>query len=187
MTPIFFKTGTAFRKWLVKNHQTEKECYVGFYKVKTKKESMTWSESVDQAICYGWIDGVRRRIDEESYMIRFTPRRPTSIWSAVNIQKVKELKKANLMEEAGLAAFAKMKKANVYSFEQRVVKLNAKYEKEFKQNKKAWSWFEKSAPSYRKLCIWWVESAKREATQLRRLSILIESSEQGLKIPSQRK
>ena len=150
---------------------------------------MSWSESVDEAICYGWIDGRRNSIDDESYMIRFTPRRPSSIWSAVNIKKVAELKKKGLMQPSGLAAYAKIKegKSKVYAFEQKIITLDPTYEKQFIANKKAWAWYQSSAPSYQKTSTWWVMSAKQKATQLRRLATLIECSEQGLKIPSMRR
>ena len=189
MTPIFFANASAFRKWLDQNHKKKKECYVGFYKVKSGKKNMSWSESVDEAICYGWIDGRRNSIDTESYMIRFTPRLPGSNWSAVNIKKVAELKNKGLMQPAGLAAYAKIKesKSKVYAFEQKIIILDGEYQRQFKANKKAWTWYQASAPSYQKASTWWVMSAKQKVTQIRRLATLIECSEQGLKIPSMRR
>ncbi len=138
MKPIFFSTPEEFRKWLEKNHQKEKELLVGFYKVGSKKPSITWPESVDQALCFGWIDGVRRSIDEESYSIRFTPRKPTSIWSAINIKKVEELTKAGLMKPEGLKAFElrKEEKSRVYSHEKETATLDPEFERTFKSNKK---------------------------------------------------
>jgi uncharacterized protein YdeI (YjbR/CyaY-like superfamily) len=178
MKPIFFSNEKEFRKWLEKNYDKEKEVLVGYYKVHTGKPSMTWSQSVDQALCFGWIDGVRRSIDEESYCIRFTPRRSTSIWSAINIKKVKELTKAGLMKEAGLKAFALIKddKSKIYAYEKKPGKLSAAYEKQFKKDKAAWNFFKEQAPSYQKVMIHWVMSAKQEKTQLSRLDKLIKHS-----------
>jgi len=139
---------------------------------------MTWSESVDQALCYGWIDGVRRSIDQESYSIRFTPRKPTSIWSNVNIQKVSELTAAGLMQPAGLSAFEKRSasKSGIYSFENAPKQLTSAYTKIFKANVKAWKFFNDQPPGYRKLCIDYIMNAKQEKTQLSRLEKLIEAS-----------
>ena len=177
----FFSSQAEFRKWLEKNHDKKTELLVGFYKVGSGKANMTWSESVDQALCFGWIDGVRKSIDENSYSIRFTPRKPSSIWSAVNIKKIKELTKQGLMREAGLAVFNKRKdsKSPGYSFEQSEVKFSPAFEKQFKANKKAWKYFAELAPSYRKTSIHWVMSAKQEATQIKRLNMLIADSEKG--------
>ena len=187
MKPIYFKSADEFRQWLAQNHLTQKECYVGYYKVKTGKPTMSWSASVDQAICFGWIDGIRRRVDEERYQIRFTPRKADSIWSAVNIKKVAELKAKGLMKKAGLESFEKRRddKSSIYAFEQKLVELSPEYLKAFQQNKKAWAWFKTAAPSYQKTCIWWVMSAKQEVTRLKRLGILIDCSGQEIKIPSQ--
>jgi len=181
MNPIFFAKQSDFRKWLQKNHTKETELVVGFYKVGSGKPSMTWSQSVDEAICFGWIDGVRRSIDEESYQIRFTPRKPSSIWSAVNIKKIQTLTKQGLMQPAGLASFEKRQEARskIYSFETADVALPKELEKKFKANKKAWDYFQLLAPSYKKTSIHWVISAKQEATKLKRLDILIKDSEKG--------
>lgn len=175
MEPKFFKDQWQFRKWLEKNHKTESELIVGFYKVDSGKPSMTWPESVDQALCFGWIDGVRRSIDELSYQIRFTPRRPTSIWSKVNIEKIKKLTAAGLMFPAGTEAFKKRKeeKSAVYSFENEKKELSADFEKLFKSNKLAWEYFHSLAPSYQKVSVDWVMSAKQETTRLKRLRELI--------------
>jgi uncharacterized protein YdeI (YjbR/CyaY-like superfamily) len=180
MEPIFFKTPNEFRKWLEKHHETEKELLVGFYKVGTKKPSMTWSEAVDQALCFGWIDGVRRSIDDESYCNRFTPRKPTSNWSAINIKKVEELTKAGLMTPAGQKAFElrKEEKSGVYSHEI----LDPAYEKQFKSNKKAWEFFNNQAPSYKKVMLHWIMSAKQEKTRLSRLEKAIRESELGKRV-----
>ncbi|MBP7809135.1 MAG: YdeI/OmpD-associated family protein [Bacteroidia bacterium] len=181
MKVIFFETPAEFRTWLKKNHKKETELFVGFYKVGTKKPSMTWSQSVDQALCFGWIDGVRRSIDKESYCNRFTPRRSTSNWSNINIKKVEELTKAGLMMPAGQKAFELRKdsKSGIYSFETEPVDLSPKYKREFKKNKMAWDFFNTQAPSYKKVIIHWVMSAKQEKTQLSRLEKAIKTS--GLK------
>lgn len=181
MTASFFKTQHDFRKWLEENHKTKTELLVGFYKVGTNKPSMTWSQSVDQALCFGWIDGVRKSIDGESYSIRFTPRKPTSIWSAVNIKKMEELTKSGLMQDAGLKAFQlrKENKSRIYSHETENVKLSTEYEKHFKTNKKAWEFFEKQAPSYKKVMIHWIMTAKQLKTKLSRLEKTIAESENG--------
>lgn len=179
MEPKFFSTQDDFRKWLEENHQKESELLVGFYKVETKKSSMTWSESVDQALCFGWIDGIRKSIDKESYQIRFTPRKSTSIWSAVNIKKIEELTEKGLMFPAGIAAFEKRKehKSKIYSHENNPKEFSEEFLKLFKANKKAWQYFEKLAPSYKKTSIHWVINAKQEVTQLKRLQQLIADSE----------
>ena len=179
MKPKFFPTQTDFRRWLEENHERETELLVGFYKVGSGKPSMTWSESVDQALCFGWIDGVRRSIDGESYSIRFTPRKPKSVWSAVNIKKVEELTAKGLMRSAGLAAFERRDedKSRIYAYEKQAAKLSDECEKQFKANKKAWEFFQNQAPSYRKMVIHWVMSAKQEETRQRRLEKLIAESE----------
>lgn len=179
MSPIFFTSPKDFRKWLEENHQTATEIIVGFYKVGTKKPSMTWSEAVDQALCFGWIDGIRKSIDEESYSNRFTPRKANSNWSAINIKKVEELTKAGLMTPAGLKAFdlRKEEKSRIYSHETEAVELNNLYIKLFRANKKAWEFFERQAPSYKKATIHWIMSAKQEKTRLSRLQKAIKESE----------
>lgn len=184
MSPTFFPTQQDFRKWLEENHQTKTELLVGFYKVGTKKPTMTWSESVDQALCFGWIDGVRKSIDEESYSIRFTPRKPTSIWSAINIKKIEELTKAGLMQTAGLDAFQlrKENKSRIYSHETETVELSDEYQEQFKTNKKAWAFFEKQAPSYKKVITHWIMSAKQQKTQISRLQKTIAESEKEKRV-----
>jgi len=180
MTPTFFATQEEFRKWLDKNHKIGTELLVGFYKVDTNRPSMTWSQSVDQALCFGWIDGVRKSIDNESYCIRFTPRKNTSIWSAVNIEKVEELTKAGLMTTEGQKAFSLRteKKSKIYAYEKEPVTLDTKYESIFKKNKVAWDFFNKQAPSYKKVMIHWIMNAKQEETRLTRLDKTINESEQ---------
>lgn len=184
MTPKFFAEQTDFREWLEKNHDKEKEIIVGFYKVGSGKQCMNWSQAVDQALCFGWIDGVRRSIDEESYCNRFTPRRPKSNWSTVNIKKVEELTKIGLMRPAGIAAFAKREasKSRIYAYENEPVTLSGDFEKLFKTNEKAWTFFQNQAPYYRKLATNWVMSAKQEATRQKRIEKLISESENERKV-----
>jgi uncharacterized protein YdeI (YjbR/CyaY-like superfamily) len=179
MAPIFFAKQSDFRKWLQKNHKKEMELLVGFYKVGSGKPSMTWSQSVDEALCFGWIDGVRKSIDEDSYQIRFTQRKPTSIWSAVNIQKIEVLTRQGLMQPAGVISFEKRTegKSKIYAFENDEVKLSSAFENLFKTNKKAWDYFQSLAPSYHKPSTNWVMSAKQEATRIKRLNELIADSE----------
>jgi uncharacterized protein YdeI (YjbR/CyaY-like superfamily) len=179
MKATFFATQAEFRKWLEKYHKKDTELIVGYYKVGSRKTSMTWPQSVDQALCFGWIDGVRKSIDEESYCIRFTPRRSTSIWSSININKVKELTKAGLMTLEGQKAFSlrKESKSNIYSYEKEPVLLEAKYEKQFRRNKLAWNFFMKQAPSYKKVITHWIMSAKQEKTRQLRLGKTIKTSE----------
>ncbi|MDI1322581.1 MAG: YdeI/OmpD-associated family protein [Algoriphagus sp.] len=181
MTPIFFTSQDEFRAWLVENHLSESELFVGFYKVSSGKPSMTWSESVDQALCFGWIDGVKYSINKDSYKIRFTPRKKTSIWSAVNIKKVENLIENGLMQSAGLESFNNRSesKSKIYAFENAEVMFSPELEKLFKANKVAWDYFQSLAPTYRKPSSNWVMSAKQEATRLKRLLELIADSESG--------
>src|SRR6188768_1901053 len=181
LTPKFFSKPSDFRKWLQKNHKKETELIVGFYKVGSGKPSMTWPQSVDEALCFGWIDGVRKSIDKDCYQIRFTQRKPTSIWSANNIHKIEELTKQGLMQPAGLASFEKRKesKSKIYSYEKAEEVLAPNFIKQFKANKKAWDYFQALAPSYRKVSTHWVMSAKHETTRLKRLNQLISESAAG--------
>jgi uncharacterized protein YdeI (YjbR/CyaY-like superfamily) len=179
--PKFFATSRAFRAWLEKNHDRADELVVGFYKKGSGKPSITWPESVDQALCFGWIDGVRKGIDAESYQIRFTPRRRGSIWSAINIKRVEELKKLGLMTEAGLQAFEARDeaKSRVYSYENLPKKFSPEYEARFRANAAAFEFFSKQPPGYRHQMTYRVMSAKKEETRLKRLEKLIEASERG--------
>jgi uncharacterized protein YdeI (YjbR/CyaY-like superfamily) len=181
----FFSNQDEFRLWLAKHCDKETELLVGFYKVKSGKPSMSWSQSVDQALCFGWIDSVRRSIDDDSYCIRFTPRKKSSNWSAVNLKKMEELIKAGLMTEKGLQAFNSRKdsKSKSYSYES-LQKLSTKYESLFKANKTAWGFFTQQAPSYQKMIFRWIMSAKQEKTQLTRLEKVINESEQLCRIKS---
>lgn len=189
MKPKFFTNPLKFRKWLEDNHKKKKELLIGFYKKSSGKPSITWPESVEQALCFGWIDGIRNSIDAESYSIRFTPRNPRSTWSAINIKKVEELKKLGLMKPAGLAAYSRKEEnnSNIYSFEQRIVQFDPQYEKIFKKNKKAWNNFQFQPAYYRKTVTHWVMSAKQEKTRLKRLNTLIKDSKAGLKIKEMRR
>ena len=185
MTAIYFATAAEFRAWLEAHHDKDNEVLVGFYKRAARPEAMTWPESVDEALCFGWIDGVRKRVDDERYTIRFTPRKAKSIWSAVNLRRAEELKKRGRMNEAGLRAFESRDASlsNRYSFEQKSVELGAEREAIFRRNRKAWAFFAAQPPSYRRVATWWVISAKQEPTRARRLAKLIEHSAAGERIP----
>lgn len=184
MKPIFFETQFYFRQWLEENHESATEIIVGYYNVKSGKGGMTWSESVDQALCFGWIDGVRRKIDEASYCNRFTPRKANSNWSAVNIAKVAKLTEKGLMKSAGAAAFAKREesKSKIYAYENELKQFSDEYEKRFRANEKAWNFFEKQANWYKKQMINWVLTAKQETTRAKRLEKLIFESENERKV-----
>lgn len=184
MKPRFFKTPEAFRAWLEKNHETKQELLVGFYKVGSGKPSMTWPESVDEALSFGWIDGIRRSIDESSYSIRFTPRKPTSIWSAVNIKRVAVLTAEGRMRPAGLAAFARRdeKKSAIYAYERETAALTPELIAALQKDKKAWAYFSAQAPWYRRNVTHWLTSAKREETRQSRLAHLIDCSRRGKRI-----
>ncbi|MFT4832553.1 MAG: hypothetical protein ACI815_002209 [Psychroserpens sp.] len=181
MNPTFFKTPSEYRNWLETHHDNEIELLVGYYKVKSNKPSITWSESVDVALCYGWIDGVRRSIDEERYCIRFTPRKADSVWSAVNIGKMDDLIKSGRMTPKGLASFEMRKesKSRIYASEKETVLLSKAYENKFKANKLAWKYFIAQPPSYQTKIINRIMSAKQDKTRLARLeNAIIESANQ---------
>lgn len=179
MDPVFFKKSSDFRKWLSKNHKTKTELLVGYYKVDSGIPSMTWSDSVDEALCFGWIDGVRKSIDKTSYTIRFTPRKPTSIWSVINIKKMEVLTQKGLMQPAGLASFQLRKehKSKIYSHENEAKKFPPEFEKKLKANKPAWEYFTTQAPSYQKVVVHWILGAKQEKTQWSRFEKLVKASE----------
>ena len=182
MVPVFFPFPEAFRAWLQKHHAKEQELWVGFHKKGSGRPSITWPEAVDAALCFGWIDGVRKSLDDDSYLIRFTPRKPRSTWSAVNIKRVAELTKLGVMQPAGLKAFEKRSddRSAIYSYEQRkTAKLSGAYEKQFRARRKAWDFFQAQPPWYRRVAAFWVTSAKREETRLKRLAALITASERG--------
>ena len=177
----YFKSPTDFRRWLEKNHATTQELWVGYYKKSSRRPSIAWPESVDEALCFGWIDGIRKSVDDLRYTIRFTPRRRGSIWSAVNIKRALELCDRGLMEAAGMTAFEARKenKSGIYSYEQRSASLDAPYEKRLSQNKAASNFFYAQPAPYRKAIGWWIVSAKQEITRLKRLEKLIRESARG--------
>ena len=185
MTPIFFATPDDLRRWFAENHATARELHVGYHKKAVGEPSITWPESVDEALCVGWIDGVRRRLDDRRYTVRFTPRKTTSIWSAVNIARVAALTAENRMQPAGLAAFAARQESRsaVYSYEQaHHAGLDPEQEALFKKDPAAWEFFQKQPPGYRKLAIYRVTSAKQATTRLKRLKRLIAESAQGRRL-----
>ena len=184
MKPTFFASPAAFRKWLQRNHDKAPELLVGFYKKDSGKPSITWPESVDQALCFGWIDGVRRRIDDESYSIRFTPRKRRSVWSTINIGRVADLAKRGLMHAAGVRAFEQRTedKSRIYAYENAPRTLPPAYEQRFRKNRKAWKYFNEQPPSYRRVAIYWVVGAKKEETRERRLAMLIDDSAKGWRL-----
>src|SRR4051794_11077858 len=176
MKPRFFSKSEDWREWLDQNHERGKEVVGGFYKTNCGKPSITWPESVDAALCFGWIDGVRRSIDSSSYSIRFTPRRPRSIWSKVNIKRAEQLIASGLMRPAGRQAYqARLgERSGVYSFEQQDMVFDKGQEQQFKRDREAWRFFQSQAPWYRRTATYWVVSAKREETKAKRLNTLIE-------------
>ncbi len=180
----FFSNQSNFHQWLDKHHDRESELWVGFYKKQSGKPSVTYPEALDEALCYGWIDGVRKSIDEVSYKIRFTPRKAKSTWSLVNTKRVAELKRLGRMRASGLKAFENRdpKRSGIYSFENALRKLDAVYEKKFQSNKRAWAFFQAQPPGYQRTASWWVMSAKKEETRMRRLATLIGESEKGLRL-----
>jgi len=183
---IFYQTQQEFSDWIEQNPR-ETEIWVGYFRKSTSRKSLTWSQSVDVALCFGWIDGIRKSIDEHSYKIRFTPRKIDSVWSAVNVKKVNELNKLGKMRPAGMHLFNNRSDKQGYTSDDRNVQLSEEFEKQIKANQNAWTFLSNLAPSYKRDSIWWVMSAKREETRLKRLGVLIASSEAGLKIPSLRK
>jgi len=185
MKPTFFPTPEEFRKWLEGHCEAHTELLVGFYKTGSGKPSITWPQSVDEALCFGWIDGVRKRIDDESYTIRFSPRKPTSIWSLINIKKVAALTEQGKMTPRGQRAFAARRenRSGVYSFEQRPEKLTEPYATMLAKSVTAQKFFNQQPPSYRRAAIWWVISAKKEETRLKRAKTLIDLSKQRQWLP----
>ncbi len=182
MKPTFFATPAELRDWFKNNHESDSELLVGYYKKDSGKPSITWPESVDEALCVGWIDGIRRSLGEESYTIRFTPRKPHSIWSAVNIARVEVLTKEGRMQPKGLEAFQKRRenKSAIYAYEQRdQIELTEAETAAFQANQPAWDFFHTQPNSYRKAALWWLVSAKKLETRTKRLGILIEDSANG--------
>jgi len=187
--PIFFGSAQEFYDWLEEHHESDDEVYVGFHKQHTGRRAMTWSEAVDQALCFGWIDGRVNRIDDDTYMQRFTPRRPGSNWSKVNVEKMAKLTEAGLMRPAGLAAFEKRidAKTGIYSFERGDAELPPEYEDQLRANPAAAEYFDSRPAWYRRAAIHLILSAKREETRVRRLAQLIDDSANGLDVKQLRR
>ena len=190
MKPTYFRTPAEFRAWLKKHHATADELWIGFYKKGSGMPSITWSEAVDEALCFGWVDSIRRSVDDKRYTNRFTPRKPTSNWSEINVQRVGELTRQRRMRAPGRKAFEgrQPRKTGTYSYEQRYdVRLSPEFERRFRARKTAWAWFRDQPPSYRSAALYWVMSAKKPETRERRLSTLIEDSAVGRKVPPLRR
>jgi uncharacterized protein YdeI (YjbR/CyaY-like superfamily) len=183
-TPTFFRTAAAFRKWLEQNHDQQTGLLVGFYRVDSGKGGLTYREALDEALCFGWIDGLRKRYDEDSYTVRFTPRKPDSIWSVINTNRMSELIKLDRAHESGLRVFEKRdkKKSKRYSYEVGSCQLAPGFERKFRASPTAWEFYQAQAPWYRRVSCYWVMSAKREETRLRRLASLIDDSAHGRRI-----
>ena len=181
MDVLFFEEPNELRRWLVLHHENATELQVGFYKKGSGRPSITYQEALDEALCFGWIDGVRRGLDEESYTIRFTPRRKNSFWSQVNIKRATELAALGLMHQSGLQAFEQRdeQRSAQYSYERSTYQFDEAHERAFQANPAAWEFFQSQAPSYRRAATWWVMNAKKEETRQRRLAILIEASAEG--------
>ncbi len=179
-----FKDAPAFRRWLERNHGREKEVWVGFYRKDSGRSGLTYKEALDQALCFGWIDGVRKKVDEASYAQRFSPRTARSTWSLVNIRRVGELTTMGLMAPPGIKAFEARDPARsgIYSFENRPQDLPAELERRFRKDRAAWAFFEAQPPGYRRTAIWFVMSAKKEETRLKRLAVLMDDSAHGRRL-----
>jgi len=184
MKPRFFATPLQFHNWLALNHDSEKEILAGFHKKTSGKKSITYSEALDEALCFGWIDGVRKSLNDESYTIRFTPRRAKSIWSLVNVRHIERLQKEGRMQPSGVAAFDARdpKRTGIYAFENRPRKLSREFEKIARANKKAWEFFSAQPPFYKRTIAFWVMGAKKQETRLSRLNRLIDSSARGERV-----
>lgn len=185
MKPRFFRSGDELRRWLAARHGTEAELLVGFHKKESGRGGMTYPQALDEALCFGWIDGVRRGLDAESYTIRFTPRKARSNWSQVNLRRVRELIAAGRMRPPGLAAYERRddSRTNRYSFERESAELAPQHQKAFRANRQAWRFFQSQPPYYRRVVAWWVISARKEETRRRRLDALIASSARGERVP----
>ena len=184
MNATFFASAAEFRRWLEQHHSTASELVLGFYKKASGKTGLSYLEAVDEALCFGWIDGVRRSLDENRYTGRFSPRKARSNWSLINIRHVERLTKLGRMHPAGLAAYAARTAARtgVYSFENRPREFPASLAQRFRANKTAWTFWERQPPGYRRTAIWWVISAKQESTRVRRLAHLIADSAAGQRL-----
>jgi uncharacterized protein YdeI (YjbR/CyaY-like superfamily) len=179
--PRFFKTPANFRRWLETHHTSAAELWVGFYKKASGRGGLSYLEGVDAALCYGWIDGLKKRVDDDSYTHRFTPRRRGSIWSAINSRRVAELTRLGLVRPAGLAALAERRpaKTGIYTYENRLATLSPSYERAWRAEPKAWAFFKAQPAGYQKLALGWIMSAKRDETRRRRLRVMIEASAKG--------
>jgi len=184
LTPVFFRSASAFRRWLDKHHDEAAELWVGFYKKHTGKGGISYTEAVDQALCFGWIDGIKKRVDEDAYMHRFSPRTAKSVWSHINTRRAEELQRLGQMMPPGLSAFERRDpaRAGLYSFENPARSLAPPLDRQLKANRKAWAFFEAQPPGYRRVAVFWVMSAKRDETKHRRLAQLIRASERRLRI-----
>jgi uncharacterized protein YdeI (YjbR/CyaY-like superfamily) len=184
-TPVTFASARAFRDWLAEHHRTASELVVRCSKAHAGNRGISYMEALDEALCFGWIDGVRRRVDEDSFSVRFTPRKPRSVWSAVNIRKAKALETAGRMQPAGRAAFAAREEraSRRYSYESKPETLDPKFERALKRSRRAWEFLESQPPSYRRTSVFWVMEAKREETRARRFATLLECSARGERIP----
>jgi uncharacterized protein YdeI (YjbR/CyaY-like superfamily) len=184
MKPAYFPTPAAFRAWLTQNHAQHTELFVGFHKKDSGKPSITYPEALDQALCFGWIDGVRKSVNSTSYTVRFTPRKTKSYWSKVNTKRANELIQQGLMQPPGVKVFAARDQATTkrYSFERETAKFPAAYAKQFQSNAKAWAFFQSQAPYYQRVATFYVVSAKQESTRQRRLQILVETSAESRRL-----
>jgi len=184
MKVTFFKSANECRRWLERNHDKATELWFGFYKKNSGKQGITYREALDEALCFGWIDGLKKSVDEDSYTYRFTPRKPNSVWSVINTKRAEELQKLGRMEAPGLKAFAARdpKRSGIYSFENRPREFSPDLQKRFKANKKAWEYFVGMPPGYQRLARFFVMSAKKEETRLSRLARLIAASEKKMKV-----
>jgi uncharacterized protein YdeI (YjbR/CyaY-like superfamily) len=178
MKPRYFKSQADFRAWLEKHHATKRELWVGFYKKASGKKGLAYLEAVDEALCFGWIDGIKKRVDDDSFMHRFTPRTKTSSWSVVNTKRVAALIKLGLMAKAGLDAFRARdrKRSGIYLYERPPETLAPEYERRFKADPRAWAFFQAQPPGYRRLCIGWIMAAKKEETRVKRLETILQAS-----------
>ncbi len=184
MQATYFASAVEFRQWLEANHDKVPELLVGFYRKSAGKAGITYDEAVNESICFGWIDGIKKKVSDISYTHRFTPRKPRSIWSVVNIKRAEDLKKLGRMAAPGLKAFEARdpKRSGIYSFETAPRQLSPQFAKRFKANKKAWAFFQAQPPGYQRLASFWVMNAKQEETQIRRLGLLIGDSEKGVRL-----
>lgn len=181
----FFRSSDDFRRWLEKNHDKAVELWIGFYRKDSGKGGMTYHEALDEALCFGWIDGIRKKLDDVSFTNRFTPRKPRSIWSNVNIAHVERLTRTGRMHPSGTAAFKAKEdsRSGVYSFERETAELDPEMKRRFQRNKAAWTYFESAPPYYRRIAAWWIISARRNETREKRLAVLIQCSAKATRLP----